>query len=74
MNYRNVQNDAKTDPPCTFHTDISVIRPSFKDLYDISGHLVKKVSYRFLKDGLITEILSETCNRGLFLHHFSSYP
>ncbi len=34
--------------------------------FDISGHLVKKVSYRFLKDGIATKILGKVCKGGLF--------
>ena len=34
--------------------------------FNIFGHLVKKLSLRFLKDGLVTELLGETCKRGQF--------
>ena len=45
-------------PPCKyFHT------------FDILGHLVKKLSLRFWKDGLVTKLPRATCKEGLFLEH-----
>ena len=40
-----------------------------KHTFDIFGHLVKKVSLIFFKDGLVTKLLEETCKGGLILQH-----
>ncbi len=61
--------------------DISVASPSFKNLYDtfFLTTLSKKVSYRFLKDGLMIEILGKCApggggRGGLYCHVRSSIP
>ena len=38
---------------------------------DILGNLVKKLSLRFFKDGLVTELLRVTCRGGLLIIEFS---
>ena len=40
-----------------------------KHIFEIFGHLVQNLSYRFLKDGLATELLRKTCKGGLILQH-----
>ncbi len=36
------------------------------------AHLAKKLSLRFLKDGLATDLLSQTCKGGLIFSGFST--
>ncbi len=57
--------DMYVKPSLHISPNISVITPSFKNLYDtfligwpeIIGHLAKKLSLRFLKDGLSNRLI-----------------
>ena len=48
---------------------------TLKHSFAILGHLVKRLSFRFLKDGLVRKLLRKTLKGGLFLQHtkFSSW-
>ncbi len=52
------------------------IRPfclSRSHTFDIFGHLVKKLFLRFLKDGLVTKLLRETCKGGVIFKYRYTY-
>ncbi len=69
--FKNMYNTFLTKwsklPKVCFH-----VRIRNKHTFDIFGHLVKKGSYTFLKDGLAVKLLRETWKRVGFLLNFAA--